>query len=127
MKLTALKPLLWTVDLQESIDFYTEILGFTCGERNDDWVWATLHKDDVEIMFAKPNEQTPFDNPTFTGSLYFNTDDVDALWEDLKDKAAVCYPIENFDWEMREFAIFDNNGYILQFGQPVSELKESAS
>jgi uncharacterized glyoxalase superfamily protein PhnB len=76
-----------------------------------------FYKDEVKIMLAKPNEHTPFDKPIFTGSFYFNTDNVDKLWEDLKDKAKVCYEIENFDWQMREFAIYDNNGYLLQFGQ----------
>ena len=31
-----------------------------------------------------------------------------------------CYPIEDFHYGMREFAIFDNNGYLLQFGQPLA-------
>ncbi len=35
----------------------------------------------------------------------------------LKDKAAIVYPLEDFDYGMREFAIRDNNGYILQVGQ----------
>lgn len=35
--------------------------------------------------------------------------------------ARVCYPIEDFHYGMREFAIFDNNGYLLQFGQPVAQ------
>jgi hypothetical protein len=41
------------------------------------------------------------------------------LRAELKDKTKVCYPIETFGYGMREFAIFDNNGYLLQFGQPV--------
>ena len=57
--------------------------------------------------------------PTFTGSLYFHTDDVDTLWQRLKDRARICYPIDNFEYGMREFAIYDNNGYLLQFGQPL--------
>jgi uncharacterized glyoxalase superfamily protein PhnB len=57
--------------------------------------------------------------PLFTGSLYFRTDDVDGLWQRLKDKARICYPIDNFEYGMREFAIYDNNGYLLQFGQPL--------
>jgi hypothetical protein len=28
--------------------------------------------------------------------------------------------IETIDYGMREFAIHDNNGYVLQFGQPVA-------
>ncbi|MGC4021651.1 MAG: VOC family protein [Cyclobacteriaceae bacterium] len=120
MKLTALRPILWTEKLKESIDFYTNILGFTCGEQNDDWGWASLFRDDVEIMLAKPNAHMPFEAPTFTGSFYINTDSVDELWESLNTKAKVVYEIETFDWQMREFAIYDNNGYIIQFGQDVS-------
>ncbi len=114
--------MLWTIDLQETIYFYTELLGFSCNEHNEDWSYASLHKDQVEIIIVKPNEQTPFDNPTFTGSLYLNTDDINGLWESLKDITAICQPIDDFEWGMREFAIYDNNGYILQFGQKIAEI-----
>lgn len=117
MVLTRLRPMLFTRDLDESIRFYTEVLGFTCGARNNDWGWAALHLDDVEIMLAIPNAHTPFDAPKFTGSLYINTDDATQFWEQVKDKARICYEPEDFDWGMREFGIFDNNGYLLQFGQ----------
>ena len=52
---------------------------------------------------------------------------LDELWEKLKDKAKIAYGIETFQWEMREFAIYDNNGYLLQFGQhmPPSSLPVS--
>lgn len=49
-------------------------------------------------------------------------ENADVLWKDLKIKANSCYEIETFDWEMREFSIYDNNKYILQFGQPTSEI-----
>lgn len=71
-------------------------------------------------MLAKPNEHTTYEKIGFTGSFYFNTDDVDELWVELKDKARVCYDIENFEYGMREFGIYDNNGYLLQFGQPIN-------
>ncbi len=117
MRLTDLRPVLWTEDLSSTIDFYSEVLGFECSDRNDDWGWASLQKDDVALMIAKPNEHTPYEKIGFTGSLYFNTDNVDALWEKLKDKAKVCYGIEDFFYGMREFAVYDNNRYLLQFGQ----------
>jgi uncharacterized glyoxalase superfamily protein PhnB len=119
MKLTSLRPILWTKDLQGTIDFYTQVLGFTLGNVNDDWGWASLDKDDVHLMIARPNEHTPFSKPTFTGTLYINTDDVNGWWEKLKDHVKLCYPIENFEYDMREFALYDNNGYIIQFGQPL--------
>ena len=121
MKLSAIRPLLYTAQLQETIDFYTGVLGFACDEYNEDWGWATLHKDNAELMLAKPNEHTKFERPTFTGSFYINTDNVDMLWSELQHKVTIAYAIETFEWEMREFGIYDNNGYLLQFGQPVSE------
>jgi catechol 2,3-dioxygenase-like lactoylglutathione lyase family enzyme len=126
MKLQSIRPMLWTHNLNDTVNFYTDILKFSLVNRNDDWGWAALVKDEVEIMLAKPNEHTPFDNPVFTGSFYFNTDDVDALWNDVKDKAKICYVPGDFEWGMREFAIYDNNGYILQFGQPKNNVSNHA-
>lgn len=73
------------------------------------------------MMFAAPNEHTPFDHCSFTGSLYFNTINANDLWQQLRDKTKVCYSIEDFEYGMREFAIFDNNGYLLQFGENIND------
>ncbi len=121
MKITDLRPMLWTEDLRATVDFYVGTLGFTCAEMNEDWGWVMLSVDDISLMLAKPNEHTPYDKIGFTGTFYFNTDDVDTMWVKVKDKARVCYGIEDFAYRMREFAIYDNNGYMLQFGQEISE------
>ncbi len=42
------------------------------------------------------------------------------LWK-LKDITNICYGIENFDHGMREFAIYDNEGYVLQFSLEIGE------
>jgi uncharacterized glyoxalase superfamily protein PhnB len=126
MKLRELTPMLRTHDLQGSVDFYTTVLGFTCEARADEYGWASLRRDQVSIMLALPNEHEPFERPAFTGSLYINADDVDAMWEQVKDRARVCYPIEDFDYGMREFGVYDNNGYLLQFGRETPESLEAA-
>jgi catechol 2,3-dioxygenase-like lactoylglutathione lyase family enzyme len=117
MAFLSMRPLIRTNSLPDTLKFYTEILDFSVGEKNDEWQWARLYKDQVEIMIAGPSDHDLFDQPNFTGSFYFTVDQIDDLWDSLKDKANVCYPIETFEWEMKEFAIFDNNGYLLQFGQ----------
>lgn len=116
-----LVPILYTEQIDETITFYTKHLGFTCDNKNDDWSWAAIHRNEVKLMLAKPNTHIPFTKPTFTGSFYIKLDDVESLWDELKDKLEICYPIETFEWNMREFAIYDNNGYVLQFGQDLSE------
>lgn len=117
-----LHPILWTEQFDESIRFYTNVLGFSLKEKNDGWQWALLEKDHIRIMLSKPNAHEKFRKIGFTGSFYFNVNNVVRLWEDLKDKVKVCYEIETFEWGMKEFAIYDNNGYLLQFGQPVDEI-----
>jgi uncharacterized glyoxalase superfamily protein PhnB len=113
--------MLRTWDIPGTIKFYTELLGFefvatTVDEGSG---WASLHHGDVSIMLSGPNEHEGDTHPAFTGSLYFNTGDVDQIWEQVHDKARVCYPIEDFEYGMREFAVYDNNGYLLQFGREI--------
>jgi uncharacterized glyoxalase superfamily protein PhnB len=120
MKLQSLRPILWVNDVAATIDYYVNVLQFTKIRFEQDWQWGVVVKDEIEIMFARPNEHTPYEEPKFTGSLYLNTDNVDAWWELLKNKADIFYPVENFEYHMREFAIKDCNGYILQFGQEIA-------
>lgn len=120
MTFEKLRPMLWTEKMDETIAFYCKILGFICAEKDDSLGWASLYKNDVEIMLAKPNAHEDYKHIGFSGSFYITVDDVDALWLEIKDKVKICYPIEDFSWNMREFAIYDNNGYILQFGQEIS-------
>lgn len=106
MKLTDLRPILWTEDMKTTIGFYREVLGFSCNEYNEDWGWASLSKDGVSLMLSKPNRHTTYDKIGFTGSFYFNTEDAEMLWNELKGKVKVCYELETFEWGMKEFAIF---------------------
>ncbi|MBN9297005.1 MAG: VOC family protein [Filimonas sp.] len=123
MHFKALTPMLWTSDLNGTIDFYKSKLGFKLDSYNDEWGWCHLHKDEVNLMFAVPNDHTPFTESKATASFYIYTDEVDELWASVKEKenVEVFYPIEDFEYNMREFAIKDNNGYILQFGKEIKE------
>jgi len=125
MKLTNLIPMLETKNLPETIKFYTENLGFICDgiyPNNGEPCWANLKKDAVSIMFSTGstgNCHATTEKPIMTGSLYLYPDNVDEIWEQLKDKVTIEYPIENFEYGMREFAIKDCNGYLIQFGQSI--------
>lgn len=116
MKILDVTPMLTVAAMDEAIAFYRDNLRFECLASTD--VWACMAKDGTEVMLALPNAHLPFEKPVMTGSLYFNTDDVDALWEQLKH-CRVEYPIADFEYGMREFAIRDNSGYLLQFGQRI--------
>ena len=119
MKFNTLTPILWTSDLTATIEFYTAKLGFILEEYNSDWGWCNLKKDDIFLMFSNPPQHALFEKAIATGTFYFNVDKVDEIWQEIHEQVEVYYPLENFDYGMKEFAIKDNNGYILQFGSPI--------
>ncbi len=120
MKLDSLTPVLYTEHIETTIQFYTTHFSFVCSDYDEATGWASLSNGKVELMLSKPNEHIPFTKSNFTGSFYFRTEDVDALWNSVKNTLNICYPIKNFDYGMREFAVHDNNGYLLQFGQELN-------
>jgi uncharacterized glyoxalase superfamily protein PhnB len=109
-------------DIQATIEFYTNILGFTLEEelKHEGVInWCDLSRDGVSIMFCMPNTHMNYGSILLTGSLYITVEQVDEVWESLKDKCHVLYALENFHYGMREFAIQDNNGYVINFGEPI--------
>ena len=114
-----LTPIIYTKDVQGTIDFYVKKLGFLCLAQAPEFGWAKVGLNDAEIMISRPNGHIPFDNSVFTGSFYIYTGNADELWEKIKDEVKVCYPIDNFEYGLREFGIYDNNGYLLQFGHEI--------
>ena len=116
MAFNALVPTLEVENMDETIAFYESYLDFKCISREENH-WAFIKKDDVEIMLSSRFNKDQFPEPVFTGGLYIYVDDIDVIWQILKDKVDISYPLENFEYGMREFAIFNNNGYRIQFGQ----------
>lgn len=115
--------MLETNDIKTTIEFYTETLGFTIRgtfEHEGVTTWCDFVRDEVAIMFSLPNQHMNYGRILLSGSLYINTQDVDGLWNLLKDKCEIVYPPENFEYGMREFAIKDNNGYVLNFGEDIT-------
>jgi catechol 2,3-dioxygenase-like lactoylglutathione lyase family enzyme len=123
-----LSPILWTKDLEQTISFYTSVLGFKAKSNFPNFV--SLTRGIVEIMFVVPQDEPEecidasdkkefFPRPVLTGSIFIVTDQVDKLWDSVKDKATVKTSIANRDYLMRDFSIVDNNGYELVFGQDI--------
>ena len=116
--LQSLVPMLRVPEVPAAVAWYRDVLGFD-SEQDGSAGWASLHRDGVELMLATFNAHEGDTDSAFTGSLYLRCNHVDAWWLRVKDTARICYPLEDFSYGMREFAIYDGNGYLLQFGQPI--------
>ncbi|WP_343702508.1 VOC family protein [Chitinophaga sp.] len=128
MKLLSPIPQLTAPSLKDTVDFYVSVLDFTCNTLDEEWKIARIKKDKVTVELVHPqarfpyNSGEPFNAPVFTSGIYIHLDEgkgIDELWEKVKDKAEICFPVQDFDDGMREFGIYDNNGYLLQFGQEI--------
>lgn len=117
--MTGLTPMLKANNLDQTIAFYTGILGFTLQNRMDHW--CALASGKAEVMFYDHNDHES--GPAkMSGVLYFNPTDVKALWEDLKDRTEVEWKLQTMFYNMVEFAIRDCNGYTLSFAQDISDV-----
>ena len=81
--------------------------------------FAIIAKDNITIMFQEQNNLTEeyptlkVENikPTFT--LFITVENVQKLYEDLKDKVEIAKELHKTFYGKDEFAIFDNNKNIL--------------
>ena len=126
--------ILMTEDISRAIDYYRDTLGFRLANAmpEEEPTWCLLKRDDTGIMLLGSHEHGDEEDghdhddegqdhahAPAVSSLYFYPDNVDALWNQLKDKVNVEIPLENKDYGMREFTIRDPNGYALNFGAPL--------
>jgi N-acetyltransferase len=118
MFLRMLTPLLETSHMHDTVQFYTEILGFRLAdsrEYDSRLRWCALQRDNVWLMFRARN--LGMQEPQVDGDLYFHVPDIKSSWEQLKHKAEVVYEPKQMPYGAKEFAIKDNNGYVLRFSQ----------
>lgn len=142
MKCQKLTPVLMVNNVNDSIAFYTDVLGFELTlavleegrdmitARNDTRpkVFAMLNKDEVEIMFETPGsfmESFADCKPGVSGGtvaadtmmLYLDVDDVSQWAKSLEGKANIIKPLHDTHYGRREVSIRDCNNTIITFSQ----------
>lgn len=106
-------------DLEKAVKWYTEVLGFTVEAswppENPNYVHFANEKG---AIFAIMKD----DHAPSYGRFNFYVDNVDLLWESLKDKVEIVEPLFTTDYGSRKFTIRDLDGNELGFVQdPIAE------
>ena len=115
-------PVLASLDLQQSKQFYEEKLGFTAELFGD---YMIAKRDNMEIHFWLANDRI---YPEST-SCYIRGGQVPALYEELSKKGIGTNPIDGErmsdfttrHWGMKEFYVWDPHGNLLKFGMSTDE------
>ncbi len=120
-------PNLVVADLDRSLAFYRDVLGFTVVTTVPDqvpFVFAWMQRDTVNV-FVNSEASARMKASAGTNGLFITlqagdvASGVDALFAAVKDRAPVTMELVDQFYGMREFAIKDPDGYMVIFAQPV--------
>jgi catechol 2,3-dioxygenase-like lactoylglutathione lyase family enzyme len=116
----------FVVDVERSKHFYRDILGqkvtvdfganvaFEGGLA----IWRTDYA--LNIIFGDKAKQVQVG--ANNAEIYFECSGIDAFFEKLKkEQVRIIHPVMEHPWGQRGFRIYDPDGHIIEFGEPMSE------
>ena len=123
-----LTPNLLVANVERSLAFYTDTLGFERGltvPEQSPFVFASVTSGSIEIFFNDAATAVK-EYPAFlgkplgaSGTMFIELEGVDVLHDRLQSSAKIVMPLETKFYGMREFAIEDPDGYVVTFAERV--------
>lgn len=128
MELKTLNPNLMVANVNQSVAFYIENLGFELVQIFSDKSqpqWAIIKSGEIILMFHQAEkfkvEYPIFENMAIGGSftLYIQGTDISVLYAQIHQKVNVVKKLIQTDYGTLEFAIQDLDGYVLAFSEVI--------
>jgi predicted enzyme related to lactoylglutathione lyase len=118
-----ISPMLAVADMEETLGFYKEVLGFTARMKSTEY--AIVERDGQTIHFMKAASEHVMECVRGHTEIYIEVSDVRSLWEHVKTFKERYRIRDLFDREygMTEFHIGDPNGCLVFVGEPTHERK----
>ena len=126
---TKITPNLIVSNVERSLAFYTDVLGFARGmtvPEQPPFAFASVTSGPVEIFFNDRSTVSK-ESPQMAGlafgggnTMFVELEHVDALHDRIRPMVKVVMPIATQWYGMREFAITDPDGYVITFAQRVA-------
>ena len=109
VKLGSAVPIFRVENLEASIAYYVERLGFRVEWRSDPL--ASVVRDRMSIMLSEGDQG-------HAGTwVWVAVGNVDELWDELRARGArLRHPPTNYDWGSRECQVTDPDGHVVRFG-----------
>ena len=113
VRLARIAPELPVVELQSSLDYYRQKLGFDVAMEMPDY--AVVERDDIAIhLFQADGRSIPV-------SIHVFTRDLEALEAELQNRGArIAQRIERKPWGNRDFRVTDDSGNVIKFTEPLA-------
>lgn len=122
MAITGITPQLRTTDIQSSVRFYTEQLGFELEFIYQDF-YAGVRAGGFLLHLKLVDERDPSIAYVDDGEhlhLYINVDDASGYAAQLRARGVMlAREVHETSWNTREFIVRDDQGHTLYFGEPL--------
>ena len=122
-----LKPLLAVSDIQRSIEFYRDRLGFNLtgqAENDGKMFWCSMERGGSAIMLQQAEEEDgPAEGRGRGVSFYFVCDDADAIHAELTSRGLQLSPPTMAYYGMRQVVVPEPDGYYFCFESPAEHGK----
>lgn len=122
-KVTGISPQFLVDDLQRSIEYYCQRLGFDLDFQYEDF-YASVSKDGcaIHLKEAPKNEaDRPHRQKNEHLDAYLGVSNATALHDEFKSRGAlITKALEDRPWSCRDFYVLDPDGYILCFSEPTA-------
>ena len=123
---SSLTPNLIVADVERSIAFYRDVLGFTLEQTVPDtspYVFAIVRSGPVEVYLNAPGpaveEYPAFKDRPIGGTLtlFIRLTGIRAAYDALRARVNVVMPLEKKWYGVTEFACTDPDGYVITFAE----------
>jgi catechol 2,3-dioxygenase-like lactoylglutathione lyase family enzyme len=112
-RITSTVPVLASLDIGQTLDFYTRHLGFTAIAQHAGYLM--VQRDGAEIHFWLCAEKHIAENT----SCYVRVADTEALFAEFSTTGLKLTPPAVRAWGLKELYVIDPHGNLLKFGQSV--------
>ncbi len=124
-----LAPILGATNVNDTVNWYCDMLGFTCehgvyqGVGDEGGIYGIIHRDGIQLHIQiRRREVQPPDRQTIESEVYLYVQDAVALEDEFKYRGV---PIlrgltKGPNYDLEDFIIQDPNGNRLIFGSPPS-------
>jgi predicted enzyme related to lactoylglutathione lyase len=113
-----ISPMLAAADMEETLAFYREVLGFTATMQSPEY--SIVERDGQTIHFMKAASEEVMRCVRGHTEIYIEVSGIDSLWQHVKAYKS-RYKIRDLfdrDYGMTEFHIEDPNGCLVFVGEP---------
>lgn len=108
-------PVLASLDMPRTLDFYGSVLGFRT-QHFEDFSYGIAVRGETELHFWACNDKHIAENT----SCYIRVKDIEAVHQELSARLPSLQAVVHTAWGMDEIFVIDPDGNLIKFGQESS-------